>query len=48
VSHDPAQPEDGHGPEAFRQTIELYKGAFSDLTFTIDDVFSDGDLVCTR
>src|SRR3954464_6495770 len=47
-AHDPAQPEDARGPEGFRQTIELYRSAFSDLKFTIDDVFSDGDMVCTR
>jgi steroid delta-isomerase-like uncharacterized protein len=47
-NHDPAQPEDTRGPEGFKQTIELYKSAFSDLTFTIDEMFSDGDMVCTR
>jgi steroid delta-isomerase-like uncharacterized protein len=48
VAHDPAQPEEAHGPEGFRQTIELYRSAFPDLQFTLDEVFSDGDLVCTR
>jgi steroid delta-isomerase-like uncharacterized protein len=48
VSHDPATPSDATGPEAFSQTIELYRSAFSDLTFTIDEMFSDRDLVCTR
>ena len=46
--HDPAQPEDSIGPDGFRQTIELYRSAFPDLTFTIDEIFSDGDMVCTR
>jgi steroid delta-isomerase-like uncharacterized protein len=48
AGHDPAQPEDTTGPEGFKQTVELYRAAFSDLTFTIDEIFSDGDLVCTR
>jgi steroid delta-isomerase-like uncharacterized protein len=48
VNHDPAQPEEGHGPDGFKQTIELYRAAFPDLTFTIDAIFSDGDMVCTR
>jgi steroid delta-isomerase-like uncharacterized protein len=48
VNHDPAQPEDTHGPEGFKQAVELYKGAFPDLTFSVDEIFSDGDLVCTR
>jgi predicted ester cyclase len=48
VAHDPAQPEEARGPEGFKQTIELYRGAFSDLEFTLDEIFSDRDLVCTR
>jgi steroid delta-isomerase-like uncharacterized protein len=48
VAHDPSQPEEARGPEGFKQTIELYRAAFSDLTFSIDEVFSDGELVCTR
>jgi steroid delta-isomerase-like uncharacterized protein len=48
VAHDPAQPEEARGPEGFKQTIELYRTAFPDLTFTIDEIFCDGDLVCTR
>ena len=48
VAHDPAQPEEMTGPEGFRQTIELYRGAFPDLSFTVDEMFSDGDMVCTR
>lgn len=48
VAHDPAQPEEARGPEGFAQTIELYRAAFSDLKFTLEDVFSDGDMVCTR
>jgi steroid delta-isomerase-like uncharacterized protein len=48
VAHDPAQPEEAHGPEGFKETIELYRGAFSDLEFTIDEMFSDGEMVCTR
>jgi steroid delta-isomerase-like uncharacterized protein len=48
VAHDPAQPEEARGPEGFKQTVELYRGAFSDLEFTIDEMFSDRDLVCTR
>jgi steroid delta-isomerase-like uncharacterized protein len=47
-AHDPAQPEELTGPEGFRQTIELYRGAFSDLAFSIDEIFSDGEMVCTR
>jgi steroid delta-isomerase-like uncharacterized protein len=48
VAHDPAQPEELTGPEGFKQTVELYRAAFPDLAFTIDDIFSDGEMVCTR
>ena len=48
VAHDPAQPEEAHGPAGFKQTIEIYRGAFPDLEFTIDEIFSDGEMVCTR
>jgi steroid delta-isomerase-like uncharacterized protein len=48
VNHDPAQPDEARGPEGFKQIVQLYRGAFPDLTFTIEECFSDGDLVCTR
>src|SRR2546421_9487118 len=48
VNHDPAQPDEAHGPEGFKQVIQVYRGAFPDLSFTIEECFSDGDLVCTR
>jgi steroid delta-isomerase-like uncharacterized protein len=48
VNHDPAQPEEARGPEGFKQVIQVYRGAFPDLKFTIEEQFSDGDLVCTR
>jgi steroid delta-isomerase-like uncharacterized protein len=48
VNHDPAQPEEAHGPDGFKQVIQLYRGAFPDLKFTIEEIFSDGDMVCTR
>jgi steroid delta-isomerase-like uncharacterized protein len=48
VNHDPAQPEEGRGPDGFKQVIQLYRGAFPDLHIEVDECFSDGDLVCTR
>jgi steroid delta-isomerase-like uncharacterized protein len=48
VGHDPSQPEDTRGPEGFKQVVQVYRGAFPDLKFTIEEQFSDGDLVCTR
>ncbi|MEA2350549.1 MAG: hypothetical protein QOG86_1490 [Thermoleophilaceae bacterium] len=48
VNHDPAQPDEAQGPEGFKQIVQMYRGAFPDLAFTIEECFSDGDLVCTR
>jgi steroid delta-isomerase-like uncharacterized protein len=48
VNHDPAQPEEARGPEGAKQTIQMYRGAFPDLQFTLEECFSDGDLVCIR
>jgi steroid delta-isomerase-like uncharacterized protein len=48
VSHDPAMPEELTGPDALKRAVEIYRGAFPDLHISIDEMFSDGDLVCTR
>jgi steroid delta-isomerase-like uncharacterized protein len=48
VSHDPAMPEDADGPEGFKQVVQTFRAAFPDLHMTVESVFSDGDLVCTR
>ena len=47
-AHDAAMPEELSGPEALKKAVEIYRGAFPDLSLTIDDCFSDGDLVCIR
>src|SRR2546423_14201223 len=48
VAHDPAQPEDSHGPDGFAQVVQMYRGMFPDLNLTVEEQFSDGDCVCTR
>ena len=48
VSHDPAQPEDSQGPEGFAAVVAMYRGAFPDLTLTVEEMCSDGDMVCSR
>jgi steroid delta-isomerase-like uncharacterized protein len=48
VSHDPALPEEMSGPEGFAQAVQGYRTAFSDLTLTVEEMFSDGDYVCSR
>jgi steroid delta-isomerase-like uncharacterized protein len=48
IGHDPAMPEDSHGPEGFAQIVATYRGAFPDLNLTVEEQCSDGDTVCTR
>ena len=36
------------GAEGFKQFVMLYRGAFPDLRFTLDDVIAEGDQVVTR
>jgi steroid delta-isomerase-like uncharacterized protein len=47
-SHDPAMPEELSGPESLKKSVEIYRGAFPDLRVTVEECFSDGDLVCIR
>jgi steroid delta-isomerase-like uncharacterized protein len=48
VDHDPAMPEDIHGPEGFKQYVSGYRSAFSDLHVEIEDQIAEGDKVVTR
>ena len=36
------------GPEEYEHFIAVYKGAFHDMAFTIEDQFASGDKVATR
>jgi steroid delta-isomerase-like uncharacterized protein len=46
VDHDPIQGD--RGLDGVKETIEGYREAFPDLSFTIDDIFAAGDKVVTR
>ncbi len=48
VLHDPSMPEDICGPEGFKQFITMYRIAFPDIHFTIEDQIAEGDKVVTR
>ena len=48
VDHDPAMPEDVHGPEGFKQYVGAYRSAFSDLHVQIEDQIAEEDKVVTR
>ncbi|MFQ5911524.1 MAG: ester cyclase [Thermoplasmata archaeon] len=46
IMHDVAG--DFRGVEAYKQLFNLYRSAFPDLRFTVDDQVSEGDLVATH
>jgi steroid delta-isomerase-like uncharacterized protein len=48
VNHDPVSPEVPPGPEGVKQTARMYRRAFPDLRFTIDEMLAAGDKVITR
>jgi steroid delta-isomerase-like uncharacterized protein len=48
VNHDPMHPEVPPGPAGARQIVDLYRGAFPDSTFRIEDLISEDDRVVTR
>ena len=48
VGHDPTMPEDLHGLEAAREFAATFRGAFPDLTCTIEDQVAEEDKVVSR
>jgi len=46
--HDNATPDFGSGPENEKKRVNLYRTAFPDLRFTIDDMIAEGEMVTTR
>jgi steroid delta-isomerase-like uncharacterized protein len=47
INHDPANP-DVQGPEGFRQLVTMYRTAFPDTQFTLEEQIAEGDKVVTR
>ena len=48
INHDPATPDLGKGPDGEKQLVTLYRTAFPDLHFTIDQIIDADDFVTTR
>ena len=48
VHHDPTMPEEGHGPEDFKQFASMYRSAFPDVHIEIEDQIAEGDKVVSR
>ena len=48
VGHDPSLPEEIRGPEGLKRQISVYRAAFPDVQFTIEDEIAQGDKVALR
>ena len=48
VIHDPNIPEEPRGPEGLKQFVAMYRNAFPDVNFTIEDQIAEGEKVGTR
>jgi steroid delta-isomerase-like uncharacterized protein len=48
VNHDPVSPEVPPGPEGVKQLAKMYRRAFPDLRFAIEEMLTAGDRVITR
>lgn len=48
VHHDAATPDFGQGAAGEKQRVTLYRSAFPDLQFTIEDEVAEGDTVVIR
>jgi steroid delta-isomerase-like uncharacterized protein len=46
--HDTSTPDVGRGPEAEKKRVSLYRNAFPDIRFTIEDLLAEGETVVAR
>ncbi len=48
TAHDPANPQYTGGAESSKGLVSMYRSAFPDLRFEIEDQIAEGDMVATR
>ena len=48
VEHNPTVPHDARGPSDYKQSVEMFRAAFPDLTITEADTIVEGDKVVSR
>jgi steroid delta-isomerase-like uncharacterized protein len=48
ADHDPASPVQVLGRDGLRQHVNMYRTAFPDLTFTVDDILAEDNKVTAR
>jgi steroid delta-isomerase-like uncharacterized protein len=46
--HDTSTPDVGRGPDGEKKRATLYRTAFPDLRFTVEDIIADGETVMAR
>lgn len=46
--HDSSTPDVGRGPESEKKRVTLYRTAFPDIRFTIEDMLAEGETVVAR
>jgi len=46
--HDSSTPDVGRGPESEKKRVTLYRTAFPDVRFTIEDMLAEGETVVAR
>jgi steroid delta-isomerase-like uncharacterized protein len=46
--HDSSTPDFGRGPESEKKRVTLYRQAFPDIRFTIEDLLAEGETVVAR
>ena len=46
--HDSSSPEFGRGPESEKKRANLYRNAFPDIRFTVEDLIAEGEMVTAR
>ncbi|WP_049907621.1 ester cyclase [Haloferax elongans] len=48
VEHNAASPQTIHGPEGYKENVQIVRSAFPDLEVTTEDVIAEDDKVVTR
>ena len=48
VLHDPAVPEEVRGPDGLRRYVAMFREAFPDIEFAVEDELAEGDRVAMR
>src|SRR5260370_23042690 len=46
--HDSSSPDLGRGPESEKKRVTLYRNAFPDIRFTVEDLLAEGETVVVR